>query len=60
MFKNLTTTAKVEYNDLKAVYKVIISYSFVYKYEMTFKEPFLITKCVDQCHSNIPVRYYKI
>ena len=36
--KELTTTAKVKDNDLKAVDKVMLNYSATYKYETTYTD----------------------
>ena len=48
-------TDKVEDNDLKSEYKVMINNSAVYKYEIPFKGPFLIMQCVDQWKGHITV-----
>ena len=41
--KELTTTAKVKDNDLKDGHKFMLDYSAVYKYEMPYIDPFVVT-----------------
>ena len=51
----LTTTTKVEDNDLKVEDKVILEYSAAYKYKTAYKGSFVMTQCVDQCRSHITI-----
>ena len=53
--KELTTTSKVEYNNLKAVDKVILNYNTAYKYKTPYKGPFVISQCVEQWKSHIKI-----
>ena len=41
----MTTTAKVEDNDLIFGYDVMLTYHTAYKYETPYRGPFVITQC---------------